>query len=463
MNIEFLGAVRTTTGSMHLISANGKKILLDCGLYQGRRKEAFERNRNFPFKPDEIDICVLSHAHIDHSGNLPTLVKKGYKGRIYSTPATAGLCEIMLLDSAHIQEQDVRYVNKKRAKQGKNLFEPLYETPDAREALKRFSVVDYESPVKITDGIELEFTDAGHILGSAIVTLNIEENGRRKKILFTGDLGRKDMPILKNPVIPDGVDIVITESTYGNRLHENETDVEETFKNLINKAVKRKSKIIVPSFSVGRTQQIVYILNKLDSASSIPEIPVYVDSPLSTRATEVYMEHPDCYDQTTSEWIKRGNKPFEYRGLRYVEDVKESKKINAAPGPMIVISASGMCEAGRILHHLAHSVEDKNNIVLITGYQAQHTLGRRIVEKSEKIKIFGDEYTLSAEVELINALSAHADKDGLLEALKQMGPQVEKVFIVHGDEDANQSLAGEITDIKAGGVIIPMPGEKFEV
>lgn len=463
MKIQFLGAVRTTTGSMHLIESGGKNILLDCGLYQGKRKEAFERNRNFPFNPEDIDACVLSHAHIDHSGNLPTFVKKGYPGNIYSTPATAGLCEIMLMDSAHIQEQDVRFVNKKRKKQGKNLFEPLYVKEDAGEALKRFETADYEKPAKISDNIELEFTDAGHILGAGIVTLRIKENNTVKNLLFTGDIGRCDMPILKNPVVPDGADAVITESTYGDRLHEPELDVEESLKEIIVKVEKRGGRIIIPSFSVGRTQQIIYILNRLDSDGKIPSIPVYVDSPLSTRATEVYMEHPDCYDDETQKWIREGNRPFEYKTLRYVRNVEESKSLNDKKGPMIIISASGMCEAGRILHHLAHSVEDEKNMVLITGYQARHTLGRRILNGESRIKIFGDEYDLKAEVGLINALSAHADKDGLLSAVKEMGENVKKVFIVHGEEDANRSLASEIKKLKRGEVIIPRPGESFEV
>lgn len=463
MKIKFLGAVRTTTGSMHLINANGKNILLECGLYQGRRKEAFERNRNLPFNPEDIDSCVLSHAHIDHSGNLPTLVKKGYGGRILSTPATASLCEIMLMDSAHIQEQDVRFVNKKRARQGKNPFEPLYLKEDAQEALSRFSTVKYNFPEKISEGIELEFTDAGHILGSAIVTLRIDENGVNKNILFTGDLGRSDMPILKNPRIPEGADFVITESTYGDRLHEKEQDVEEIVKNIIIKAEKRKGRIIIPAFSVGRTQQIIYIINKLDSKGEIPSIPVFVDSPLSTKATEIYMKHTDCYDEETREWIKKGSRPFEYKELRYVKDVAESKALNEKEGPLVIISASGMCEAGRILHHLAHSVENEKNFVLITGYQAHHTLGRRILEKEPKIKIFGDEFNLRAEVDVINALSAHADRDGLIRALKGMGEGMEKIFIVHGDEEANFSLAAEAKKLGSGEVIIPVEGETFNV
>ncbi len=463
MNIKFLGAVRTTTGSMHLLEAAGKKILLDCGLYQGRRKEAFEINRNFSFKPADIDLCVLSHAHIDHSGNLPTLVKNGYAGKVFATPATRDLCEIMLLDSAHIQEQDVRFVNKRRKKEGKNLFEPLYEREDAEEVLGRFSPVDYESPAEIADGISLEFTDAGHILGAAIVTLTVKENGSARKLLFTGDLGRKDMPILKNPVIPEGANIVITESTYGNRLHESEVDVEETLKKLVIRAVEKKSRMIIPSFSVGRTQQIVYILNKLDAEGGIPEIPVYVDSPLSTKATKVYMDHPDCYDDETRKWIAEGNRPFEYRGLRYTQDVEESKSLNDARGPMIIISASGMCEAGRVLHHLARAVEDEKNIILITGYQAEHTLGRRIVNREEKIKIFGDEYSLRAEVAEINALSAHADKKDLVEAVGMMGGRVEKIFVVHGDEEANEALAAGIRKENGAEIIIPHPGDSFDV
>ncbi len=463
MDIRFLGAVRTTTGSMHLVEAGRKKILLDCGLYQGRRKEAFEKNRNFPFYPGDIDFCVLSHAHIDHSGNLPSLVKQGYGGSILSTPATADLCRIMLLDSAHIQEQDVSFVNKRRASQGRKLFEPLYEREDALETLERFETLEYESPGKLCDGISVEFYDAGHILGSALTMLSFNSGAGRKKILFTGDLGRKDMPILKNPVVPAGADTIITESTYGDRLHQKETDVEDTLKNLVRRVAKRKSRLIIPAFSVGRTQQIVYILNKLNSEGLIPTVPAFVDSPLSFRATEVYAARTECYDDITREQIEKGNSPFEYRGMRYIKDVEESKKLNDVRGPVIIISASGMCEAGRILHHLAHSAEDENNIILITGFQARNTLGRRLLKKEPKIKIFGDEYNLRAEVEVINALSAHADKDALLEAVKAAGGNSAEVFIVHGEEEASESLAEALKGRGAKNVKIPRPMQCFEV
>ncbi len=461
MELQFWGAVRTTTGSMHILSAGDSRILLDCGLYQGRRKDAFEKNRNFPFDVSGIDHCLLSHAHIDHSGNIPTLVKKGYRGEIFATSATADLCEIMLLDSAHIQEHDVKFVNKKRAAQGKNLFEPLYVKEDAAIALKRFRALEYETPHRVSDGVVVTCHYAGHILGAAIISIEIKENGAGKKVVFSGDIGRKNMPILRNPAVPDDAEIVIIESTYGNRLHEKEEDVEKILKGIIERVLRRRSKLIIPAFSVGRTQQIVYILNRMYSGKKIPAVPIYVDSPLSTKATDVYMSHPECYDEQTQKWITEGNAPFCFKTLNYVSSAQESKKLNVTKGPMIVISASGMCEGGRILHHLAHAVEDEKNIILITGFQAGNTLGRRIFKKEPRIKIFGDEYSLRSEVEVINALSAHSDRDELLDWLKSMGKKVRKVFIVHGEEEAGNSMKEAINSLGIDDVVIPQPGESF--
>ena len=356
MNIRFLGAVRTTTGSMHLLSANGRYVLLDCGLFQGRRKEAFERNRHLPFDPRMLDAVVLSHAHIDHSGNLPTLVRRGYEGTVYATPATVDLCDIMLRDSAYLQRRDVEYVNKKRERQGKRLFEPLYELEDVETLMGMFAPVEYGRVVDLGGGFSISFHDAGHILGSALVEVHVEENGTAHRVLFTGDLGRNDMPILRDPEIVEGCDTLITESTYGNKLHPPKRDVQGELEELVNEVCEHKSKLVIPSFSVGRTQQLVYFLDELHNEGRIPDIPVVVDSPLSTRATEVHQRHPECFDEEARERLHSGQTPFEFRRLRYITDVEDSKKLNQQRGPLVIISASGMCEGGRILHHLKHTL-----------------------------------------------------------------------------------------------------------
>ena len=463
MHIHFYGAARTTTGSMHLLEVNGSKVLLDCGLFQGKRKEAFERHRHLPFDADSADVCVLSHAHIDHSGNLPSLVKNGFRGKIFATPATRDLCEIMLRDSAHIQEKDVEYVNRKRLRQHKNPFEPLYTQEDVPETLARFQPVPYETPTEVAPGVRVTFHDAGHILGSAITVLEISENGNTKRLLFTGDLGRKDMPILKDPVIVQDIEFLITESTYGNRLHPSHEDVKQSLLELCRKVTERRSRLIIPAFSVGRTQQLLYFLHELWSDENLPEIPIYVDSPLSTKATQVYDEHPECYDKEMRELILDNEDPFSLRRVRYTADVKESKKLNSIPGPVIIISASGMCEAGRILHHLKNNIGDERNIVLIVGYQAEHTLGRRLVHHETPIRIFGDEYELKAEVHSIQALSAHADRNELLAYFDRMGPAVERAFVVHGDLDQAQPLADALTGLGAKDVVIPEQGQTEEV
>ncbi len=463
MNIRFIGAVRTVTGSMHLMEVNGNRILLDCGLYQGKRKEAFELNRNFPFDPESIDMLILSHAHIDHSGNIPTLVKKGFKGKIFATSATVDLCEIMLLDSAHIQEKDVEYVNKKRLKQGKNLFEPLYTQEDARKAMEFFVPVNYEQTVQIARNVEISFHDAGHLLGSAVTTFKISENGNIKRICFTGDLGRRNMPIIKDPTPVKEVDYLITESTYGNRLHPKEEDVKSHLAKLILKISLEKGKLIIPAFSVGRTQTVVYFLNQLYHEGRIPDIPVFVDSPLSTKATEVFINNNDCFDMETLQLMLSGTEPFTFKTLKYVTEVEDSKKINSMEGPAVIISASGMCESGRILHHLAHNISNKHNIILIIGHQAENTLGRKLIEGVNPVKIFGEEYTVSASVEVIEALSAHADRNEFIEYFDKIETKIQSAFIVHGELSESSAFAELIRDRYDCEAIIPNPGESFEI
>lgn len=463
MKLQLHGAVQNTTGSMHLITVNGHRVLLECGLYQGHRKEAFEKNRNIPFDPKSVDCCVLSHAHIDHSGNLPSLVKSQYDGPIVSTPPTRGLCEIMLADSAYLQVQDVEYVNKKRIRQGKNPFEPLYTPDDVGPALSAFEPLDYEENRELVPGVELTFHDAGHILGSALVELRVTENGATRRLLFTGDMGREDMPILKDPVVVEEVDLLITESTYGNRTHPGSQDVKEILAELCTQVARNEARLIIPAFSVGRTQQIIYFLNELYTIDRIGDVPVFVDSPLSTRATAVHEKHPECYDEETADLLRSGNDPFRFPHLTYTQDVEESKKLNHMQGPAVIISASGMCEGGRVLHHLAHSVEDERNVILIVGYQARHTLGRRLVEGVETVKIFGDEYELRAQVKAVNALSAHADHDELMHYFTAMGPEVEAAVVVHGENDAVTQLAADLEDLGAGHVIQPEEGQPYEL
>jgi len=461
MNITFFGAVRTTTGSMHLLEINDTRILLECGVFQGKRKEAFERNRNLPFDPASIDKVLLSHAHIDHNGNLPTLVKRGFRGEILATPATRDLCDIMLRDSAYLQEKDVQYANKQRKLQGKTPFEPLYVPGDIDETMGHFRDVPYGIEFDIAPGARATFHDAGHLLGSAITTIDFSENGSRRRLLFTGDLGRKNMPILRDPTVVKNVDILITESTYGDRLHPPKADIQGRLKAFIEDIHMQRAKLIIPSFSVGRTQEIVYFLNEIHEQGRIAEVPIFVDSPLSSKATEVYEKHSECYDRQAIRGLLEGDKPFHFRGLKYTTTTEESKKLNDMPGPAIIISSSGMCEGGRIVHHLANNIQDPRNIILFIGYQAKETLGRRIVEHVSPIRIFGKEYEVKARIHTINALSAHADRNELFNYFVEMGPQVQKAFVVHGESKQSDALAAGLLELGAQEAIVPQEGERI--
>ena len=463
MRIKFLGGAKTTTGSMHMLELNGSRLLLECGLYQGKRKEAFERNRNIPADIASADACILSHAHIDHSGNLPSLVKSGYKGKIIATPPTRDLCRIMLADSAYLQVQDVKYVNKTRARQGKNPFEPLYTPEDVGPTIQAFQTLPYGQPAEVVPGAVLTFYDAGHLLGSAFVQLDITENGATRRLFFTGDMGRRDMPILKDPVVLSDVRILITESTYGNRDHPAHGDVKNKLAELCTHIVDNNSRLLIPAFSVGRTQQIVYFLGELFREERICDMPVFVDSPLSTKATAVHRKHTECYDEEALALLRNGDQPFSFPRLRYVTEPRESMKLNDMPGPVIIISASGMCEGGRILHHLKHSVRDPRNVILIVGYQAQNTLGRRLVEKETRVRIFGDEFEVRARVETINALSAHADRNEMRAYYQQMGADVDEAFVVHGEAEACTEMAAMLDGLGARNVHIPEPGQQFDL
>ena len=457
MKIKFLGAAQTVTGSMHYLQINGSNILLDCGLFQGRRRESFERNRNLPFDASQVDAMLLSHAHIDHSGNIPSLVRGGSRGNIYATFATRDLCSAMLRDSAHIQEADVKYVNKRRLKKGLLPIEPLYTKADAVESLKYFVGMGYDRWFTVTPGVRAIFYDAGHILGSAIIVLDITENGRSYRLAFTGDLGRVDLPILKDPTLIHDVDYLITESTYGNREHETPYEAEEALQRVVTQTYKRRGKVIIPAFAVGRTQEVVYALHRLTLAGKIPEVDIFVDSPLAVNVTEIFRLHPESYDEETLQFMLDHPDPFGFTRLRYVRQVEESKKLNFLKEPAVIISASGMCEAGRILHHLKNNIEDARNTVLIVGFQAEHTLGRRIVERNPEVRIFGDEYKLRAKVEIINGYSAHADRSELLSWIKSAceGGRLQKVFVVHGDPPKSRALAEGIRELGVPDVLVP--------
>ena len=463
MRLQFFGAARTVTGSCHLLEIGEKRILLDCGLFQGRRKQSFERNRNQPFDAASIDSVVLSHAHIDHSGNLPRLVAAGFTGRIYCTSATKDLCEWMLRDSGHIQEKDVEYVNRKRRKRGQTPFEPLYTQLDAHRALSHFTPVPYDEECVIEPGVQLRFQDAGHMLGSASCHLEWQENGRRRKLVFTGDIGRGDRPILRDPVAPRQADILICESTYGDRTHPPEEDAEQRLHQVVQATYDRGGKLLIPAFSVGRTQRLVYHLNSLFNDGKLPPLPIFVDSPLSTNVTRVFRDHPECYDDEALRLVETDHDPFGFYRLTYTRDVEASKALNQLRIPCVIISASGMCEAGRVIHHLKRIAPDSASTILVVGYMAPHTLGRRIVERVDKVRLYGDEYPLRAHVETTSGLSGHADRDELLEFLGHLDEPPERTFLVHGEEDQAVAFAEHLRGRGFPRVDVPAPEESFKV
>jgi metallo-beta-lactamase family protein len=462
LNLSFLGAVRTVTGSMHLLEINGSRVLLDCGLYQGRREESNRRNRQLPFEPRGIDAVILSHAHIDHSGNLPQLARQGFDGLIYTTPASRDLLSTMLRDSAFIQEQDAKFLNKDR-RRSQAPIEPLYEYADVVRTMERVVAVPYRAKVSVVNGVELMLYDAGHILGSAVVALDLQERGVRRRLGFTGDLGRRESPILRDPERPTGFDVLITESTYGGRLHDPYEKASLELAEVLIGAADRGGKVIVPSFAVGRAQELVYHIAVLLREKRIPDIPIYVDSPLTVDVTEIYRLHPECYDVEVQKMIENGGEPFGFKNVTYIRHVEDSKALNTRSGPMVIISASGMAESGRILHHLRNNIGDPRNTILIVGYQAHGTLGRKLVEKEPEVSIFGERMSVRAEVGVMNALSAHADQRALLEWILNGSDPDQRIFIVHGDEDQSVALERELRSRGAREALIPELGREYAI
>jgi metallo-beta-lactamase family protein len=464
MTIQFFGAARTTTGSMHLVEVNGLKILLDCGLFQGRRKEAFERNRKLPIDPAQLDYVILSHAHIDHSGNLPTLARHGFRGTVICTPATRDLCDVMLRDSAHLQQMDVEHVNKRRAAQEKTLFEPLYLMEHVDQIMAQFQSEPLKRQIDLGSGVSVLLHEAGHILGSAIVQLDAKQaDGTRRRLVFSGDLGQPDQPILRPYDTVSDVDALLIESTYADRVHPPKADVIGRLKGFIDDIHQQRSKLIIPAFSVGRTQQILFYLNELVESRRIPRTPIIVDSPLSLKATKIYAAHRECYGEEASRMLRAGDDFLRFPGLSFTQSTDESKALNDQPGPMVIISASGMCEGGRILHHLRNTVGDPRNIILIVGFQAENTLGRRLVDYVSPLRILGDEFDLKARVHTINALSAHADKDALNAWLGAITPPVTHAFAIHGEEPQVNAMGDLLRAHGAKNVHVPSPGERFTV
>ena len=458
MKIAFHGAARCVTGSKHLLTLiNGKKILLDCGMFQGMGQETDGLNRNWGFNPSELTVVVLSHAHIDHSGLLPKLVKDGFKGKIYCTPATKELATVLMEDSAGIQEGDIRYVNKKRAAKGLPFLQPMYTTEDAIEAANQFVAIDYNTWQKIEEGVELQFTDAGHIIGSAAVHLRVQENGNTKKITFSGDVGRYRDIILKSPQTFEQSDVIIIESTYGNSLHDFHLAAPDLLLEWIEKTcITKKGKLIIPAFSVGRTQEILFALNQLELERRLPKLDYFVDSPLSIKATEIVKKYPKYFNQFIQKVLESDADPFAFEGLQYVQTREESKKINYRNEPCVIISSSGMAEAGRVKHHISNAIENSRNSILMSGYCEPNSLGGRLISGAKEVRIFGVEHEVHAEIGAIRSMSAHGDYDDLCQFLACQNPNlVEQLFLVHGEFDVQQDFRNRLIHKGFKNVVIP--------
>ncbi len=458
MKIAFHGAARTVTGSKHLVTLNdGTKILLDCGMFQGMGKETEQLNKNLGFPAEEINYVLLSHAHIDHSGLLPLLVKQGFRGKIYATPATIDLTRLLLLDSAYIQEQDARFVNKKRILEGKPLLEPLYKEEDARKVFEHFHPVNYASPFSINKDIELQFFDVGHILGSATVFLSIREEGKLKTLVFSGDVGRYGDPILRSPQPFPHADTIIIESTYGNKVHQPiDTYAAELKENILETCIGKKGKLIIPAFSVGRTQELLYALNELEVNGELPKLKYYVDSPLSTEITLALKSHPECFNKSVQKLMKIDADPFMFEGLTFIKDKRESQALNTNYEPCVIISASGMAEAGRVKHHIANSIENWRNTILLIGYCEPHSLGARLKNKPDTVGIFGMQFPVKADIRTIDSMSAHADYNDLCQYLSCQNPvEVGQIFVVHGEPEVQDEFKDRLIKKGFQDVIVP--------
>ena len=473
MNITFLGATKTVTGSNFLVEGAGKKFLVDCGLFQGQATVEMENEEDFQFDVNDIDFMLLTHAHIDHSGRIPKLYKDGYRGRIYATKATCDLCAIMLPDSGHIQEMEADWKNRKKLRKGEKTIEPIYDVATALMSLELFNPVNYDQLIEIDDDIHVRFNDAGHMLGSAIIEIWIRENGVNKKIVFTGDLGNNDIPLLSEPTMIEDADYLVMESTYGDRHHMRNDDKAELFVDIVSETIRNGGTVVIPSFAVGRTQEILYELNNLKEQKHDTDVlrkyeilmhtPVYVDSPLAISATEVFKENMELFDEDTQRLIQSGDNPLEFPGLRFTRTAQESKELNEDDEASIIISASGMCEVGRIKHHLKHNIWNPKNTILFVGYQAPGTLGRKIVDGAKTVKIFGEEISVNARIEYIEGYSGHADQEGLLNFIYSFAKKPEHIFLVHGEPEGQKVLKQKIAETTEIPVTIPSFGEKYDL
>lgn len=449
MRINFDGAAQTVTGSQHLLNINGSNLLLECGFYQGRRQESYERNCNFPYDPRKIDAVILSHAHIDHSGNLPNLIKQGYRGAIYTTPATAHLANIMLMDSGHIQEDDAEFVNKRKKKKGEPLIQPIYTREEAAHVAQYFNPVKYNQAFEPVPGVNARLLDAGHILGAGAVMLDIEERRQKVRLWFSGDIGRRGLPLLRDPILPDRADYLIMECTYGDKSHEPPDKAYEELRQVVGRTLKRKGKVIIPAFAVGRTQEIVYALHQMFESHLLPSVPVYVDSPLAVNASDIFKLHPECFDEETKAFIQadRHHAALGFDRLIYTRSVEESKALNHRKDPMVIISASGMAETGRILHHLRNNIANPKNTILIVSWQAPYTLGRRLADREKQVRIFGEKFEVKAEVATIGGLSSHAGQNFLVEYASGVKETVKQIFLVHGESTPAEALSEKLVEL----------------
>jgi metallo-beta-lactamase family protein len=447
MRLNFHGAAHTVTGSQHLIEINGKRLLLECGLYQGKRAEAYVRNRGFAYDPRGVDAMILSHSHIDHSGNLPNLVKQGYRGPIFLTASSSELTDLMLRDAGHIQESDAAFVNKKKRARGEPLIEPLYTQQDAEAVAKQFQPKQYGQEFEPLPGVTAKFVEAGHILGSAAISLVLTEKGRTVRLWFSGDIGRRKLPLLRDPILPDEVDYLLMESTYGDKPHRDPQMAYDEFHAVVKRTSERGGKVIIPAFAVGRTQELVYWLNEMMHNGDVKPMPVFVDSPLAVNASDVFKRHPEVMDEETRQFVRENRHPaLDFEGLTYIRNIDESKALNERKDPMVIIAASGMAETGRILHHLKNNIENPKTTVCIVSWQAPDTLGRRLADREKQVQIFGEVYDVNAEVATIGGLSGHAGQDLLIEYALSANGKLRKVFLVHGEEKQALTLQGKLND-----------------